>query len=232
MLQIHNSLTGRKEDVHAARARQGPHVRLRHHGVRLLPPRPRAHADRVRRGAALPARRRGYDVTFVRNITDIDDKIIQRAQRTASRCEALTERFIAAMDEDCAALGVLRRRPRAARHRVSSPQIIAMIAAADRQGLRLRRAQRRRVLRGREASPLRPALRQAARRPARRCARRGRRGQARSARFRAVEGGQARRARLGFAVGRGAARLAHRVLGDVGRRCWARTSTSTAAAWI
>jgi cysteinyl-tRNA synthetase len=48
----------------------------------------------------------GYEVTYVRNITDIDDKIIKRAQENNEPIEALTERFICAMREDNAALGV------------------------------------------------------------------------------------------------------------------------------
>ncbi|MBX3663308.1 MAG: cysteine--tRNA ligase [Burkholderiales bacterium] len=48
----------------------------------------------------------GYDVTYVRNITDIDDKIIRRAQENNEPVAALTERYIRAMDEDAAALGV------------------------------------------------------------------------------------------------------------------------------
>jgi len=48
-----------------------------------------------------------YDVTYVRNITDIDDKIIKRAQENGEPMEALTARFIAAMHEDAAALAVL-----------------------------------------------------------------------------------------------------------------------------
>jgi cysteinyl-tRNA synthetase len=48
----------------------------------------------------------GYRVTFVRNITDIDDKIIRRAQENNEPIQALTARFIRAMDEDFAALGV------------------------------------------------------------------------------------------------------------------------------
>ena len=47
-----------------------------------------------------------YDVTYVRNITDIDDKIIKRAQENAEPIDALTARFIEAMDEDSAALGI------------------------------------------------------------------------------------------------------------------------------
>ena len=49
----------------------------------------------------------GYDVTYIRNITDIDDKIIQRANENGEDFHALTERFIAAMHEDFERLGVL-----------------------------------------------------------------------------------------------------------------------------
>jgi cysteinyl-tRNA synthetase len=48
----------------------------------------------------------GYTVTYVRNITDIDDKIIARARENNEPIDALTARFIRAMDEDAAALGV------------------------------------------------------------------------------------------------------------------------------
>jgi cysteinyl-tRNA synthetase len=47
----------------------------------------------------------GYQVTYVRNITDIDDKIIKRAQENGEPIDALTARFIQAMNEDAAALG-------------------------------------------------------------------------------------------------------------------------------
>ena len=50
----------------------------------------------------------GYAVTYVRNITDIDDKIIKRAQENNETIAQLTQRFIDAMDEDSAKLGVLR----------------------------------------------------------------------------------------------------------------------------
>src|SRR3954463_16653578 len=48
----------------------------------------------------------GYRVTYVRNITDIDDKIIRRAAEAKEPVDALTGRFIEAMDEDAAALGI------------------------------------------------------------------------------------------------------------------------------
>lgn len=57
----------------------------------------------------------GYDVTYVRNITDIDDKIIARANENGETITALTSRFIDAMNEDAARLGVWRpdQEPRA-----------------------------------------------------------------------------------------------------------------------
>jgi len=50
----------------------------------------------------------GYAVTYVRNITDIDDKIIKRANENNESIAQLTERFIDAMNEDAAKLGVMR----------------------------------------------------------------------------------------------------------------------------
>lgn len=50
----------------------------------------------------------GYNVTYVRNITDIDDKIIKRANENNETIAQLTQRFIDAMDEDSAKLGVIR----------------------------------------------------------------------------------------------------------------------------
>jgi len=50
----------------------------------------------------------GYEVTYVRNITDIEDKIISRAIENGEAYDQLTERFIRAMHEDSDALGVLR----------------------------------------------------------------------------------------------------------------------------
>lgn len=50
----------------------------------------------------------GYEVTYVRNITDIDDKIIKRANENGETIAQLTQRFIDAMDEDSAKLGVIR----------------------------------------------------------------------------------------------------------------------------
>jgi len=63
-------------------------------------------------------RARGYDVNYVRNITDIDDKILKRAEENGEAIGALTERMITAMHEDEDRLKVLRpdHEPRATRH--------------------------------------------------------------------------------------------------------------------
>ncbi|WP_442498841.1 cysteine--tRNA ligase [Methylobacter sp. sgz302048] len=76
----------------------------------------------------------GYDLTYVRNITDIDDKIIQRANENGEEFGKLTERFIEAMHEDERALSVLPPdiEPRATQ---SIEQIIAMIETLVAKGL-------------------------------------------------------------------------------------------------
>jgi cysteinyl-tRNA synthetase len=63
-------------------------------------------------------RKRGFDVTYVRNITDIDDKIIQRAVENDETVEELTARTIGMMHEDFERLGVLPPdiEPRATQH--------------------------------------------------------------------------------------------------------------------
>ena len=63
-------------------------------------------------------RHSGYELTYVRNITDIDDKIINRANENGEAFEVLTERMIAAMHEDEARLNILKpsMEPRATEH--------------------------------------------------------------------------------------------------------------------
>ncbi len=76
----------------------------------------------------------GFTVTYVRNITDIDDKIIKRAAENNETIDVLTGRFIAAMDEDAAKLGVEKPEyePRATQY---VPGMIAMIQALMDNGL-------------------------------------------------------------------------------------------------
>ncbi|GAB2181871.1 cysteine--tRNA ligase [Denitratisoma sp. agr-D3] len=79
----------------------------------------------------------GYAVNYVRNITDIDDKIIKRAAENGETLRALTDRFIAAMHEDADALGVLRpdHEPRAMDY---VPQMLGLIAQLEKNGLAYR----------------------------------------------------------------------------------------------
>jgi cysteinyl-tRNA synthetase len=78
-------------------------------------------------------RSQNYQVTYVRNITDIDDKIINRARENNEDISALTERFIRAMHEDEHTLGVLPPdyQPRATEY---IPQMIALIQKLLDQG--------------------------------------------------------------------------------------------------
>jgi cysteinyl-tRNA synthetase len=105
MLKIHNSLTGEKSEFRPLRANE---VRMYVCGITVYDYIHIGHArmltvfDLVQRYL----RSSGYDVTYVRNITDIDDKIIQRAAETGEDWAALARRFTAAMHEDCALLGL------------------------------------------------------------------------------------------------------------------------------
>ena len=76
----------------------------------------------------------GYDVNYVRNITDIDDKIIKRAIENGETIQQLTNRFIAFMHEDADALGVLRpdAEPRATEF---VPEMLALIDKLQANGL-------------------------------------------------------------------------------------------------
>ncbi|WP_337238216.1 class I tRNA ligase family protein, partial [Salmonella enterica] len=60
----------------------------------------------------------GYDVNYVRNVTDVDDKIIKRAIENNETCEQLTTRMLAEMHKDFDALNILRpdSEPRATHH--------------------------------------------------------------------------------------------------------------------
>ena len=125
MLQIYNSLTRKKEIFTPI---EPGRVRLYVCGMTVYDYCHIGHArvlvvfDLVTRYL----RSRGYQVTYIRNITDIDDKIIKRASENGEPIEVLTERFIRFMHEDADALGVRRPddEPRATRH---IGAIIAMI---------------------------------------------------------------------------------------------------------
>ena len=106
MLQVYNDLTNRKEEFIPLNDNQ---VNMYVCGMTVYDYCHLGHArvmvvfDVVYRYL----KSKGYDVTYIRNITDIDDKIIKRANENGEHFTALTQRFIDAMHEDSTALGVL-----------------------------------------------------------------------------------------------------------------------------
>jgi len=79
----------------------------------------------------------GYSVTYVRNITDIDDKIIRRALERGITIRALTDEMIAAMHRDIGAMGIERptHEPRATDY---VAQMLGLIGKLERKGLAYR----------------------------------------------------------------------------------------------
>ncbi|MBI2358555.1 MAG: cysteine--tRNA ligase [Deltaproteobacteria bacterium] len=76
----------------------------------------------------------GYQVTFVRNFTDLDDKIIDRASREHTTCDAISARYIDEFNRDSKALGLLApaHEPKATEH---IPEIIALIRRLEEKGM-------------------------------------------------------------------------------------------------
>ena len=132
MIRIHNSLSGRKEALSPITP---GHVRMYVCGITVYDYLHVGHArmfivfDMVQRYL----KRRGLQVTLVQNITDIDDKIIRRAAENGEPMEALVERFIRAMHEDRARLGIAPpdHEPRATQY---LPEIIAMVERLIERG--------------------------------------------------------------------------------------------------
>ncbi|MCK7511046.1 MAG: hypothetical protein MZV70_47870 [Desulfobacterales bacterium] len=77
---------------------------------------------------------RGYDVTYVKNFTDIDDKIIDRANKEGVGIAQIAERYIKLHDEDMAALNVLTPTvtPKATEHMAD---MIALISTLENKGI-------------------------------------------------------------------------------------------------
>ncbi|EJD6042536.1 cysteine--tRNA ligase [Providencia rettgeri] len=117
MLQIFNTLSRQKEEfkpIHAGKI--GMYVC----GITIYD---LCHIGHGRTFVAFDAISRylrylGYDLNYVRNVTDIDDKIIKRAAENNESVEALTTRMLAEMHKDFDALNILRpdSEPRATRH--------------------------------------------------------------------------------------------------------------------
>jgi len=125
MLQIYDSLTKKKREFVPVKS---GHVRIYVCGITVYDYCHIGHARAIILFDVIVRylRSRGYHVDYVCNITDIDDKIINRANENGESCEALTERFIEAMHVDLRALGVSEPdfEPRATEY---IPQIIALI---------------------------------------------------------------------------------------------------------
>jgi cysteinyl-tRNA synthetase len=105
MLKIYNSLSGEKEEFKPLR---GNEVRMYVCGMTNYD---YIHVGHARMLVAFDLVQRylrslGYQVTYVRNVTDIDDKIIERAAANGENWADLARRFTAAMHEDCATLGL------------------------------------------------------------------------------------------------------------------------------
>ena len=132
MLNIYNSLTNRKEEfVPIEKSR----IRIYVCGMTVYD---FCHLGHARVMVAFDTiirylRYRGFDVIYVRNITDIDDKIIQRANELGESVQSLTDRYIDYMNEDLEALSILKPNfePRATDF---IPQIIEMISDLIKEG--------------------------------------------------------------------------------------------------
>lgn len=133
MLKIYDSLAGKKREFHPIKPNE---VKLYVCGMTVYDYCHIGHAramivfDMVVRYL----RARGYKVTFVRNITDIDDKIIRRANENNESCESLTNRFIDIMHEDEKSLGLLPvdHEPRATGY---IAEIISLIQTLIKEGI-------------------------------------------------------------------------------------------------
>ena len=138
-LRIHNSLSRRLELFVPL---QAGHVRMYVCGMTVYDV---CHLGHARSMVAFDVVQRwlgasGYAVTYVRNITDIDDKIIRRATENGETIRSLTDRMVVALHEDADALGVARptHEPRATDY---VPQMLALIGQLEAKGLAYRDGQ-------------------------------------------------------------------------------------------
>ena len=132
-LRIHNTLTRRLEDFAPIEA---GHVRMYVCGITVYD---LCHLGHARMMMAFDTVYRwllasGWRVTYVRNITDIEDKIIRRAVERGQSIRSLTDEMIAAMHRDLAALGTLppTHEPRATEY---VPQMLSLIGRLQERGL-------------------------------------------------------------------------------------------------
>jgi len=133
MLRIYNTLAREKQDFVPIRPGE---VRMYVCGITVYD---YCHLGHARMMLAFDVVQRwlrasGLRVTYVRNITDIDDKIIKRAAENGETVAEVTGRFIRAMDEDMEALGVEKpdHEPRATQY---VPQMLDLIGRLEKNGL-------------------------------------------------------------------------------------------------
>jgi cysteinyl-tRNA synthetase len=133
MLKVWNTYSGKKEPFRPARGRN---VGMYVCGVTVYD---RCHLGHARSAIVFDLIRRylkykKYKVRYVKNFTDVDDKIIQRANREGRPWTEIVERYIAAYEEDMKRLGVesADREPRATEH---IPDMIRLIRKLIREGL-------------------------------------------------------------------------------------------------
>ena len=131
-LRIHNTLTRATEPFVPI---EPGHVRLYVCGITIYD---LCHMGHARFMIAFDVVQRwlkvlGYRVTYVRNITDIDDKIIKRALERNIAIRALTDEMIEALQQDTDALGLERptHQPRATQY---VPQMLELIATLEKKG--------------------------------------------------------------------------------------------------
>ena len=133
MLRLFNTLTMRQEEFRPIDPR---HVRMYVCGVTVYD---YCHIGHARSALVFDMLRRyleysGYEVTFVKNFTDVDDKIIKRANEQGVSCDLITSKFIGAYYEDMSKLGIkpASKEPRATEH---MPEIIAITERLIEKGL-------------------------------------------------------------------------------------------------
>ncbi len=133
MLSIYNTLTGKKEPFHSLQPKT---VRMYVCGVTVYD---YCHIGHARSALVFDVIRRylefsGYQVEFVKNFTDVDDKIIKRANERGVSCNAITAEYIEAYYQDMGKLGIRRatNEPKATEHMA---EIIELASTLIQKGL-------------------------------------------------------------------------------------------------
>ncbi len=133
MLSIYNTLTGKKEPFQSLQPKT---VRMYVCGVTVYD---YCHIGHARSALVFDVIRRylefsGYQVAFVKNFTDVDDKIIKRANERGVSCDAITAEYIEAYYQDMGKLGIRRatNEPKATEHMA---EIIELVSTLIQKGL-------------------------------------------------------------------------------------------------